>query len=408
MNIRLLQWISAALLVTLATACTTAPSLPTAERLFNDALFTPPAEPIRPDEVFALSPEMQRYAATELEPRMRHDGAEQALVDALYDKGRLQLEYDATSTRTAAGAFEARTGNCLSLVVMTGAFAEHFGLTVVYQEVFTKAAWSRSSRLALSNRHVNLRFLPSTTAPQLALERGRADRSDEGMTVDFLPSERAAQYRVRAISREVVIAMFMNNRAAELLADGKPDAAYWWAREAIRRVPTFMDSYNLLAVIYRQHGNLAQAEYALRQALALEPENSIPMSNLVGVLDALGRTEESRQLALRLAQIEPFPPFHFYDLGLAALQSRDFAQARQWFQREINRDADHAESHFGLAIAHLQLGDLRKARAQLALAVAKSTTRQSRALFSAKLDWLKSQGYASPHDRSGVPSAADG
>jgi transglutaminase-like putative cysteine protease len=54
-------------------------------------------------------------------------------VQALYQPDQIRLEYDAAVTRNAAQAFEARTGNCLSLVIMTAALARELGLTVRYQ-----------------------------------------------------------------------------------------------------------------------------------------------------------------------------------------------------------------------------------------------------------------------------------
>ena len=59
----------------------------------------------------------------------------------LYKRQKLGLEYDATSTRTASEAYAARAGNCLSLVIMTSAFAKALGLPVYYQRVFVDESW---------------------------------------------------------------------------------------------------------------------------------------------------------------------------------------------------------------------------------------------------------------------------
>lgn len=377
--------------ILLLSACATAPLLPTSGALFHDALFQPLATAIAPADVFAMTPEMQRYADTTLKPAMRQGHAEQALIEALYAEGQLQLEYDASITRTAADAFAARTGNCLSLVIMTGAFANYLGLPVRYQEVLVADSWSRSGGLAMANGHVNLRLSRQSGAPRVYLGE-RAD-DDQALTVDFLPSLQAQRYRVRAISQDTIVAMYINNRAAELLAAGQIDAAYWWAREGIRSVPAYLSTYNTLGVIYQQHGNFAEAETVLRQVLALEPENTLAMGNLVGVLKALGRADEAQQLAARLATIEPYPPYHFFDLGIAALKAGDFKAARSLFQREIKRAAYEPEAHFWLAIANAYLGEPRKAEKHLQLAIDNSTTVSARALYSAKLDWLKAQGY---------------
>ena len=123
------------LLCLLLAACATPPRLHADERFFNDAKFVPPAERVRAEDVFALSPAMKRYLDQEIADKVRGRGRQQGLVDALYSKGELKLEYDSTMTRNAAQAFEARTGNCLSLVIMTAAFAKELGLAVHYQSV---------------------------------------------------------------------------------------------------------------------------------------------------------------------------------------------------------------------------------------------------------------------------------
>ncbi|MES2684194.1 MAG: tetratricopeptide repeat protein [Pseudomonadota bacterium] len=384
----------------LLSACTTAPVLRDAPTL-ADALFQPPTTPVDASQVFALTPAMQHYANTVLAPAMRHDSAEQALVDALYQQGQLKLEYDAELTRTAAGAFEARAGNCLSLVIMTGAFARYFDVPLRYQEVLITDTWSRDGDLMLANRHVNLSLLRPSGTALLSTEAGQ----DHELTVDFMPPPRGTRQRVRVISEATVTAMFMNNRAAELLAKGQLDDAYWWVRAAIKLMPRFTDSYNTLGVIYRQHGDLGEAEQILRHALLLEPENTMAMSNLVGVLKAAGQDAEATQLATTLARLEPFPPFHFYDQGLAALKAGQYETARALLQRELNRAAYQPDAHFWIGIAYLHLGQQRQAQKHLAKAIDNSTTYSTRALYSAKLDWLKSQGYEGRRDRRTLPSS---
>ena len=106
---------------------------------------------------------------------------------------------------------------------------------------------------------------------------------------------------VRGIDERRVLAMYLNNRAAEFMAAGDLATAYWWAREAIVQSPSFLTAYNTLAVVYRRHGNSREAEPVLRYVLEREPGNTQAMSNLVVVLADLGRREESRRLAATLS-----------------------------------------------------------------------------------------------------------
>ena len=122
-------------------ACATRPEQHADARFFSDAKFAAPAERIRAEDVFALSPAMKRYLEHDIADKLRRGGRQQGLVDALYSKGELRLEYDSAMTRNAAQAFEARSGNCLSLVIMTAAFAKELGLAVNYQSLYTDETW---------------------------------------------------------------------------------------------------------------------------------------------------------------------------------------------------------------------------------------------------------------------------
>ena len=374
----------------LLAACAVVPVAEPDRRHFHDELFAAPVERIRADDIFALSPEMRGYLNDEIAARARTKGRQKSLVDALYNKADLRLEYDSTMTRTAAQAFAARSGNCLSLVIMTAAFAKELDLPVQYQQVIVDDAWGRSGDIYLAIGHVNLTLgRRKTDEGGFGYRVGRKPPESEGMTIDFLPQTDMRNMRTRAIGEDVVIAMFMNNRAVEALSRGDVDGAYWWAREAIVQSPSFVTAYNTLGAIYQRHGNAREAEPVLRFVLEREPDNTQAMSNLVLALRTLGRTEESQRMAATLKQLDPEPPFSHFNRGVAAMRAGDLHAAKAAFAREIARAPDYHEFHFWLALAHLGLGENEDARRRLAIALENSTTRRDTELYAAKLDRLK-------------------
>jgi len=371
------------LLCSVLAACATPPEPSRAERFFNDTRFAPPSERVHAEDVFALSPEMKHYLAHEFAGKPRPRGLQQALVDALYSQGELKLEYDSTLTRNASQAFAARTGNCLSLVIMTSAFAKELGLGVYYQSVFTDETWSRNGDIHFVIDHINL----SMSKPLSEFDRGA--RFQQVLTVDFLPPQDVSRQRARVLPENTVVSMYMNNRAAESLARGRLDDAYWWAREAVLQDPALARAYNTLGVVYRRHGDLAEAERVLRQALGMEPSSPQIVSNLALVLADQGRVAEAGVLKLRLAQLEKEPPFMFFERGQAAMRAGDYAAARDLFAREVARAPYYHEFHFALALAYAKLGDAKLARKHLALAMESSTTRGDHDLYAAKLDQIR-------------------
>ncbi|MEP6942421.1 MAG: tetratricopeptide repeat protein [Betaproteobacteria bacterium] len=375
-------WLAAAITAMLS-ACATLPDASRLDSLFRDDLFAAPSAPISADDVLALSGDMQNYLRAHLAGAARQKNRQRALIDALYSKDHLRLAYDATLTRNAAQTFSARAGNCLSLVIMTAAFAKSADVPVRYQMVLENTVWSRSGGMYFSISHVNIALGPESGARFI-------DNQAAPLTVDFLPGEDIRGQRIRVVSEQTIVAMYMNNRAAEALAAGQVDDAYGWARAAIKQDPRFLSAYNTLGVVYRHHGNPDAAERVLALVLQLEPGNLQAMSNLSMVYKDLGRAPEALALTRRLEELEPYPPFHFFELGIAAMRSGDYREAKALFEKEVERDAYYHEFRFWLGVAYLGLGDPAKARAQVGLALENSSTLAERELYAAKLDWMRS------------------
>lgn len=364
--------------------CASAPSAPPRD-ILHDALFAPPSEPVRAADVFAVTPEMKAFIATDIARLVRLEGTRRGLFEALRDKAGLSLEYDSAITRNAAQAFAARKGNCLSLVIMTAAFAKEMGLPVRFQNVFTDETWSRNGSFYLSIGHVNVVIGGTHVEP------GYGQYDVDAMIVDFLPPADVRSLRTWTIDESTIVAMYMNNRAVEALMAGNVDDAYWWAREAVRQDPHFLGAANTLAVVYRAHGNLAEAKQALEYVLAQEPENTSALSNLVALLKQRGETAAAEQAAARLARIEPSPPFAYFERGIEAMKAGDYRLARDMFTREVDRAAYYHEFRFWLALAYVGLGEMDQARANLAIALENSPTGREHDLYAAKLERLRAE-----------------
>jgi len=349
--------------------------------LFHDAWFKRPATPVDSAAIFALDAPMRHFLAENITPQTGERDPRHALLDAL--KEELRLDYDAEETRTASQAFAAREGNCLSLVIMAAAFARQVGIRVTFQEVYGFDTWERREGLSFLSQHVNL--VLGKPRSRLWVESG----ASTPMIIDFVPPMKVAGAVTKPISEQTIVAMYMNNRAAEVLATGDANRAYWFARAALETDPTFTSAANTLAVIYWNLGHKALSEQALRFTLAREPGNVPALTNLVQMLDAEGRTAEAQSVAKELAEAQRYPPFYFYDLGMQALQAQDFEDAVRQFKKDLARRPYDSQSHYGLAMAAMHLGDMPQARRELQVAIKNATTDDQRALYAAKLRQLK-------------------
>src|SRR5262245_30931879 len=115
------------LLSLLLAACGSAPVAPRVDPLFADGLFLAPSERIVDGYIFAVSASMKRFVRTEIAGGLHGAGIQQRFAEALYTKGELRIDYESVRTRNASDTFDARAGNCLSLVIMTAALAKEIG-----------------------------------------------------------------------------------------------------------------------------------------------------------------------------------------------------------------------------------------------------------------------------------------
>ena len=372
------------LLAVMLGACATAPVAPSAAHLLHDEFFQPPSERIEDAAaIFAVSDEMRHHLTFELARHFRSKSRAKGLSEALYSRNMLAIEYDGTLTRNAADTFRERSGNCLSLAIMTAALARELDLEVTYQSVIGEEQWSRSGGVYFASGHVNLTLGRRYIDPKRGL--------GELLTIDFVPARAPHGQRTWLIEERTVAAMYMNNRAAEALAQGRWNDAYWWARASILQDPGFTSAANTLGVVYRRMGHLAQAEEVLQHVMASEPRNTTALSNLALVYADQGRAADAAAATSRLLAMQPQPPFHFLERGIAAFRRGDFAAARSEFEREAERDAEYHELQFWMAVADAALGDHGAAGKHLQAAIRNSPDRRQSELYSAKLALLRNK-----------------
>lgn len=371
------------LIAVVLTGCASTPASETPTYLFADARFAPSPAAVGAENLFQLDARMREFADAQLVGAVERNGTYFGLFETL--RGELRLDYDAPGTRPAAETFRARTGNCLSLVVLTAAFAKHLGIPVHFQAVQGRDTWSRAGGIAFYSGHVNLR---------LGLEDGKTTlvRAFDGLTIDFLAPDNAGRFSSHPIHEQTLVAMYLNNRGAEALLAGSFDEAYAWVRAAIETDPGYLSSVNTLGVIYLRHGDLREAERAFDHVLRREPANANAMTNMVRVLTRAGRTLEATAWRGRLAALMPYPPFYFLDEGLAALARGDPGLALSLFERELERMPYNEELHFAIARADLQRGKFASARRHLVLAQKYSTASDRRDIYGAKLAALRVLG----------------
>jgi tetratricopeptide (TPR) repeat protein len=372
------------------TACATAPLPPIkAGDIFQDQLFTPPAQAIHAEDALAISEPMRDFAMFKLGSNMGHVDSKDRrmeLVDALYHKGGLMLEYYSDQTRTAAEAFDAKSGNCLSLVLLTAAFAKELRLPYHYQVVVGATDWSQSDNFFMAIGHVNI------VLDELAPEFERRTWNANAIIIDFLTPEKAAMLKTEEVEENTVLAMYLNNRAVENLMQGKVNVAYWWAKAALQEDTRFYNAYLTLAIIYRTVHHPELAEMVLEKVAEYDQNDANLLTDQELVLKDLGRDAEAKDVAQRLAILEQDKPWSLYFRAQTEFNAGHYDNAKRLYQQEIKRDPEHHEFEYGLALTYLKLKDTQNAVIHLERAIELCTTTHPRDLYQLELDRIKSAG----------------
>jgi len=345
--------------------------------LFADTDFGAAPPELQPLDLFAPSPAMRDFLAHDVAQYVRSNGAPRGLYEAM--RRSLRIDYDAAMTRTAAQTFDAKAGNCLSLVILTAALARELHVDVRYRFVPRARTWTRTQGMVWQNGHVNIE-----------LSQRSSSLMARSLIIDFLPTEDLQSQLAQEIDERTVIAMYLNNRAAETLAAGDRGAAYWWARAALREAPDYVPAYNTLGVIYLDR-EPQLAERVFRFRLADAPDDPIVLSNLAVALARQGRDDEAGQVRRQLAALDRYRPFALLDQGNAAIASGDARAAMKFYRQELKHLPYSAELHYAIAVASARLGDMRGAREHLDEAMQLSINLSDRDLYAGKLEQLRAR-----------------
>ena len=120
----------------------------------------------------------------------------------------------------------------------------------------------------------------------------------------------------------------------------------------------------------QQRGDLAGAEAAYRQVLALAPAQAEALHNLGNVLRGLTRPEEAVACQNRALALKPDHPAILSNLGLALGDLHRYEEAAECQRRAVAADPGLAAGHNNLGLALKELGRLAEAEASYRRALA--------------------------------------
>jgi len=248
----------------------------------------------------------------------------------------------------ASEALANKTGNCVTLALLVAALAKEVAVEVAYRTSYSEPMLGFRDDIALSANHVQSYLLEPKLHPSDKL----SDR--DALVVDYYkdPLDRMGEM----FNSERFFAVVYNNLAADALLAKDPSKAFWLSKKALQYDPNFSPSINLIAVIYRQQGDLESAQHWFEYGLK-QPKNSVL---IVGNYLKLAEQKQDHPLQKRLRTLidaaEDDNPYAWYYLAEQFRQQGEFNQAVKFYQKLVDVAPYLHHVNVELAKLYVELG----------------------------------------------------
>jgi tetratricopeptide (TPR) repeat protein len=302
----------------------------------------------------ALTPEMKERA----EIVVGRQGTERDRIGRLNrwlrEPTGLGFKYDGTATRTAADAWEKKSGDCLSFAHLFNGLARFSGVPLKYVRYREAEGYEERSGQFTIVTHVASLYSDYKVNVLVELT-GRP------------PSWRSSDYEV--ISDGEALALHASNLAMEQLAAGQVALARRWLEVLAREAPALPEIQNNLGVVLLRQKHFAEALAVLKRALEASPQFVPLYVNAAIAAREAGQVQlaEKYAEAARSSWADPFLPFV---RGTWLYEQGKFSAAVKLFEH-ANVLKPHSVLFLAwLARARLGAGDAAGARAAFSEAVA--------------------------------------
>ncbi|AOT08674.1 tetratricopeptide repeat protein [Pseudoalteromonas luteoviolacea] len=282
-------------------------------------------------------------------------------------------------TLTAQESLERNEGNCISLAILTQAYASLAKVDTTFIEVGTMPVFRKNQDTILISNHFRTKLL----APKKTLEPDAFVILRAGTVVDYFPAQDS--FFINNATYQDLVSKYYANKAVDALLSQQFNQSYSLLKKALQYRPYHPELINIAAILHRRNGQIKQANAIYQYAL----ENQLTSQNLLSNYLVIARDQSDTSLISHLESLldsNVSTPFDKIQLARRAVDKGQYKKAIKQLEEVISETPYIPEPYFELAKLYHTQGDRDKTVQFLAKAAEKSSDPEKRTLFQAKRD----------------------
>ncbi|MEZ7206059.1 tetratricopeptide repeat protein [Pseudoalteromonas sp. DY56-GL79] len=274
--------------------------------LFNHSLFALKSVPSE-QQIFTLPKQEEEALLTYVE-RFRGKNVTKDEILGNFLQAKIgHFSYDG-ETFIASELLNQQSGNCISLAILSQAYANILGIETSYAKVDSFPIYQKNQNFVLTSSHFKTKLI--TPKEELATLNNRLSFS--GTVVDYFPEQDSvfsgnAQY-------EDLVAKFYTNLAVSALLEADYDMSYSLLSAALKYAPRDAEAINIAALLHKHVGDRNSAKQIYDYAF----NNHLTSTNLLlNYLNYIPKDQTNLKNMI-LAELEQSPTSPFDTLSLAS------------------------------------------------------------------------------------------
>jgi tetratricopeptide (TPR) repeat protein len=280
-------------------------------------------------------------------------------------------------TLTTGQSLASKSGNCLSLTVLTTAFAELAGVDVTYQLLDQNPIYSIDRGLLVTSDHLRavLRSQPT---------KGNVFSSVSRVRIDYYQTDGLSYIDNVSVNHQR--SLFYSNLAVENLFNNDIDSAYAYAARALDIYQDNASALNTMGIVHRKRGDLVTAEEIYLHGAKYFDKGPTFIGNYAALLDSQNREVDLSQLVRAKSSEVHDHPWQWIRAGKKSFDSGDYDKAVSFYERALDLAPDLHQVYLLAGDASYANGNKKESRQYLVQALSVANQMSDRSQYKRKLE----------------------